>query len=100
MAMLSKLDSLPKARAMLPFFCLSYGKPSRYSWGHESGDTWFVVQAEGGEQGDPLMPMLFALGIRDALAGAKSELHAGEHLFAFCDDVYAVCQPRPGSRRV
>ena len=61
--------------------------------GHESSDTWFGEQAEGGEQGAPLMPMLIALGIHDALARAKFEPRAGEHLSAFLDNVCAVCQP-------
>ena len=52
MAMLSKLDGLPKARAMLPFVSMSHGKPSRYSWVHKRGATRFVDKAEGGEQGD------------------------------------------------
>ena len=93
LATLSKLDRLPKARVMLPLVSMSYGKPSRYSWVHRSGATRIVDQAEGGEQGDPLMPMLFALGIHDALERARSELQDGEHLFAYLDDVYAVCQP-------
>ena len=52
-----------------------------------------MSQAEGGEQGDPLMPALYALGQHDALDEANAELQDGEFLFAFLDDVYAVCTP-------
>ena len=33
-----------------------------YLWEDEMGVTQSIPQGEGGEQGDPLMPMLFALG--------------------------------------
>ena len=51
------------------------------------------MQAEGGEQGDPLMPALFALGQHPALQALKAQLQDDERLFAFLDDVYVVCSP-------
>ena len=55
--------------------------------------TWFVDlsparwpsihQGEGGEQGDALMPLLFALGQHSALDAIQENLEDGEHLFAF-----------------
>ena len=50
-------------------------------------------QGEGGEQGDPLMPLLFSLGIHGALERVQAQLQDGEHLFAYLDDVYAVAEP-------
>ena len=52
-----------------------------------------VVQGEGGEQGDPLMPALFALGQHRALVAVRERLRPDEHLLAFLDDVYIVCRP-------
>ena len=52
-----------------------------------------VEQAEGGEQGDPLMPLLYCLGAKRALAAASERLQDGELLFACLDDVYALCKP-------
>ena len=78
---------------MLPFVLLSYGKTSEYIWTDCHGRSHVVSQAEGGEQGDPLMPLLFSLGIHDALAAVSEKLLPGEHLFAFLDDVYAVSSP-------
>ena len=50
-------------------------------------------EGEGGEQGDPLMPLLFALAVHDALAEVASQMEPDELLCAFLDDVYAVCEP-------
>ena len=51
------------------------------------------MQAEGGEQGDPLMPALFALGIAPALAALQAEMHTAERVRAFLDDVYVTSPP-------
>ena len=64
-AMLGKLLTLPGASAMLPFLRLSYAQPSHYV-------QHTVVQGEGGEQGDHLMRLLFALGIHDAFEQVAS----------------------------
>ena len=66
-AMLQKLLELLKARSMLPFLRFTYARSSKYEWQDDEGFTHNVFQAEGGEQGDPLMPLLFSLGIADAL---------------------------------
>ena len=52
-----------------------------------------VQQGEGGEQGDPLMPMLFALGQHSALVAISERLQEGELLFAFHDDLYVKSSP-------
>ena len=39
------------------------------------------------------MPLLFALGISSALRQVQAQLHEGEHLFAYLDDVYAIAEP-------
>ena len=52
-----------------------------------------VTQAEGGEQGDPLMPLLFSIGIQGALEQVARLLKPGEHLCVFLDDIYMVCEP-------
>ena len=84
---------MPKARAILPFVRLSYAQPSRYSWVDEEGHRRTVTQAEGGEQGDPLMPLFFSIGIQQALEEVAAAMLPGEQLSAFLDDVYMLCQP-------
>ena len=75
---------------VVPFVRQFYGSPSIFSWESDDGVTHHIPQGEGGEQGDPLMPMLFALGQHPALVAALRRLHAGERLFAYLDDVYVV----------
>ena len=77
----------------LPFVRLFYTEASQYVWHDATGEAHTVTQAEGGEQGDPLMPALFALGQRSALQAVQEQLRPGEHLFAFLDDIYTLVQP-------
>ena len=49
-----------------------------------------IAQGEGGEQGDPLMPMLFALGLHPALRAAQARMRAGERIFFCLDDVHVM----------
>ena len=65
-AMLGRLLQMPGARQILPFVRLSYAQPSTYGWFDEDGKRRAVSQAEGGEQGDWLMPLLFSIGIQSA----------------------------------
>ena len=93
-SMLGRLATMPGGvLGILPFVRLSYASPSRHSWWDEDGQRRTVVQAEGGEQGDPLMPLLFAIGIQAALEEVHTTLLPGEQLCAFLDDVYALCDP-------
>ena len=54
------------------------------------GNPHDITQAEGGEQGDPLMPALFSLGQKAALQAVQQQLQPGEALYAFLDDVYTI----------
>ena len=92
-AMLGRLLCMPAARALLPFVRLSYAQPSQYSWYDEDGVRRTVTQAEGGEQGDPLMPLLLSIGIHGVLEEVATHLEDGEQLCAFLDDVYLLCEP-------
>ena len=71
-------------------FC---GTPSKFLWEDELGVVNHIPQGEGGEQGDPLMPLLFSLGQHRALVSVAGELRRGEHLFAFHDDLHVTAQP-------
>ena len=89
-SMLGKLRRLPHAQAVLPFVLMFYGSPSSYTWFDDQGVPYEVKQSEGGEQGDPLMPALYALGQHDALQAARDQLHADDVLIAFLDDLYIL----------
>ena len=89
-AMLRKLKTLPEASSLLPFVMLFYGKTSQYLWTNDEGEVHTVPQGEGCEQGDPLSPALFSLGLHDALWKARAELHKEDLLVAYLDDVYVL----------
>ena len=57
-AMLEGLLKMENGDQILPFVRCFYGSPSTYLWEDEMGVTQNIQQGEGGEQGDPLMPML------------------------------------------
>ena len=86
-AMMEKLLEVPSLQGLLPFVRSTYLQPSSYKWVDSEGVRHDIQQHEGGEQGDPLMPLLFSLAIHDALPEIKENLEPGEHLFAFLDDV-------------
>lgn len=92
-SMLEGLRRIPEANQCLPFVRLWYAQPSQYVWHDTQGQAHTITQAEGGEQGDPLMPALFSIGQHAALAAVQAQLLPGEALHAYLDDVYAVVQP-------
>ena len=92
-ALLARWLEMPGAREILPFVRLSCAQPSCYGWHEQQGRRRTVTQAEGGAQGDPLMPLLFSIGIQGALEEVARSLERGEQLCAFLDDVYLLCQP-------
>ena len=66
----SSQDAFACVARLLPSVCLFYGLPSTFVW----------------QQGDPLMPALFAPGISPALFAWQSELRPDEAVRAFLDD--------------
>ena len=69
-AIMEKLHSVPGLRGLLPFVRTTYVRPTSYVW--EDGDVKHQIhQAEGGEQGDPLMPLLFCLAERAESSEAR-----------------------------
>ena len=79
---------MQEAKALVPFVMLSYSEPSTYDGFDDTRHRRTVLQAEeGGEKGDPLMPLLFAIGIQGALEKVSGSLEDGELLCAFLDDV-------------
>ena len=89
----TKVYNVPGLRALLPFVRATCGQPTEYEWEDETGLRHTVRQAEGGDQGYPLMPLLFSLAIHDSLVEANREMDRSEYLLAFLDDVHAVFSP-------
>ena len=87
-AMLGKLYDTPELQTLLPFMRQFYGEPSEYLWTDDGGTTHHIPQGEGGEQGDPLMPALYALGQHDGLEAGVRQLHPDDFVVAYLDDLY------------
>ena len=92
-AMLGALLARRELHSLLPFARQFYSSPSVYTWCDDDGCPHEVIQGEGGEQGDPLMPAFYALVQHDALCDLQGQLRDGEAVFAFLDDVYIVALP-------
>ena len=91
--MLEGLLKMENGDQILPFVRCFCGSPSTCLWEDEMGVTQNIQEGEGGEQGDPLMPMLFALGQHSALLAIQARLLVNERVFAYLDDIHAVCRP-------
>ena len=72
-SMLTGLRNVVGGNAVLPFVRLFYGRPSVYLWEDDLGTVHRIPQGEGGEQGDALMPLLFAVGQHQALEAAQRQ---------------------------
>lgn len=92
-AMLRALRDNEELQGLLPFVRQFYGRQSNYLWYDDTGAAHDVLQGEGGEQGDPLMPALYALGQHPALVEVNAALREGELIFAFLDDIYVLSAP-------
>ena len=93
-AMLTGLRDVVGGSEVLPFVRMFYGTPSEYLWEDDDGEVHKIAQGEGGEQGDPMMPLLYSLGQHRALEAIDREMGANQHLMAFLDDIFFVTMPR------
>ena len=86
--MLEELEKVPGGREVLPFVLVFHLSPTSYLW----EVTHNIVQGEGGEQGDPFMPLLFAFEQHPAVVATQSRLEPSEKVFAFLD-IYFKTKP-------
>ena len=66
--------SVPESDRLLPFVRYFHGSPSTCLLEDQAGVTHMIPQGEGGEQGDPLMPLLFNLGMHPTSVAAQERL--------------------------
>ena len=78
---------------LLPFVRQWYAVPSQFKWKNNAGITKTISQADGGEQGDALMPALFCLALDPALRQVRARLPPGAEIVAYLDDIYIICNP-------
>ena len=91
-AMMVGLANLEEGDKLLPFVRLFYSS-SHILTGGRLRDHPPHPPGRGGEQGDPLMPLLFALGEHTALSEASGRMSEGERLMAFLVDLCALSPP-------
>ena len=92
-AMLAAIAANPDTAPLLPMLRGLYGTPSTYLWYDQHSNPHTVLQGDGGEQGDPLMPAMFSLALHTALTSISPHLQPGETLLAYLDDLYVVSPP-------
>ena len=72
--MLVALMAVEGGRDIMPFVRQFCGQPSTFLWESDDGTVHQIEQGQGGEQGDPLMPLLFALGQHASLCATRDSL--------------------------
>ncbi|CAE7883168.1 unnamed protein product, partial [Symbiodinium sp. KB8] len=82
-AMLAGLRQRPGLQPLLPYVRQFYASDSTYVWQDPDSQSHEVRQSEGGEQGDPFMPALYAITQHPALTAVHTQLRAGEAVFAY-----------------
>ena len=55
------MEGMEDGDQVLPFVLCFYGSLLTYLWEDDVGNPQDIAQGEGGEEGDPIMPLLFAL---------------------------------------
>ena len=86
-------EERPWVRRCSPFRAAVPRPTFQLHLGGRVGGSSRHLAGEGGEQGDPLMPALFALGQHEALEAICMVLLPSEKLFAFLDDIFIVGAP-------
>ena len=70
----------PEVSSLIPFARMWYQDVSTLVWADDEGNLHEIFQADGGEQGDALMPSFFSLALKPALQKIQSRLHADDLL--------------------
>ena len=93
-----ELHHQQELNGLLPFVRLWYARQTTFLWHDENGHAHQVMQGDGGEQGDALMPALFCLALRQALEEIQAMLPANCTVLAYLDDIYVICPHRETHR--
>ena len=91
--MFTELLHNSELQCLVPFIRQWYGEQSEFRWVDEHGTCHTILQGDGGEQGDAMMPALFCLALHPALAEIRRRLPPGAEILAYLDDIYVACDP-------
>ena len=87
------LSGLAEDPSVLPILRLYHGSQSRHLWEDNESNCHTITQAEGGEQG---VPLLFTFGHHRALGAVHARLFPSESLMACLDDNSSRLKSREG----
>ena len=91
-SMMSKLLDVPGLQKLLPFVRKAYSQPSRYAWEDREDERHWIWQHESGEQGDPLMPLLFSLAFLEVRRHLR-EGNSCSHTLMMCTSFQSQTAP-------
>ena len=80
----------PKLLPLEGITLFGYGKPSAFHLGE--GDV--LMSTRGVKRGDPLAPILFAIGIQGAISRVAAKFPSSLKLWAYLDDVTLAGEPK------
>eukprot|EP00959_Pyramimonas_sp_CCMP1952_P331538 6942601-Pyramimonas_sp.AAC.1 len=78
--MFEQLLATPDLHGLVPFVRQWYAEQTQFKWVDEEGRTHTILQGDGGEQGDALMPALFCLALHPALCDIHGRLPPGAEI--------------------
>eukprot|EP00973_Karenia_brevis_P048052 6668348-Karenia_brevis.AAC.1 len=91
--MFNQLLSNSQLAGLVPYVRQWYAIASQFRWRDDNGTIHHITQAEGGEQGDALMPALFCLALHPAMQRIRALIPQDAIVIAYLDDIYIVCEP-------
>ena len=86
------LDGLCQVEGTCHVACRPDVPWSEYLWEDAEGEVHSIAQGEGGEQGDPKMPLLCAVGQHQTLDIVSRSSREDEKLLAYFDDIHFSCE--------
>ena len=90
--MFEQLLSNTQLHAFAPFVRQWYDTVSGFHWTDDNGQAHTTLQADGGEQGNALMPALFCLALPPAMVQISEAWPEGASAAPYLDDIYIFCE--------
>ena len=78
--MMQGLMHMEGGEQVLPFVRLFYSSPSAFLWEDSMGEIRHIPQGEGGEEGEPLMPLMYAMSQHSAYGRSFGEVERRRNL--------------------
>ena len=83
------LKRYPNLSPMIGISLFGYGTPSKL----HLGEGIYIPSSRGVKQGDPMAPILFALGIQGAISAVAAKYSGCLKLWTYLDDITIAAEP-------